>query len=394
MTSLTRLVLASVVMLASGACRDRTPQPEPTATAAPTTTVGVKNDDPEALRERALASAHVWRAPSVPVAQAVLGENPGGASSFKETDEVSCRFVKKKVGGRTPKFNCELPSGEVVKVKYGTANAEVHAEVAATRLLAALGFGADHMFVVRKVRCAGCPALPFPALKCFGETHLDSVCFPGGLDYEKTVEFDPVVIERRLEGRVIEGHEDQGWAWFELDRVSADRGGSPRAEVDALKLMAVFLAHWDNKAENQRLVCLPGGDRPNGSCARPFALIQDLGSTFGPAKVDLHNWRNTPVWTDRASCRVSMARLPFEGATFRDQQISEDGRRLLVSLLEQLSPSQLTDLFTRSRITTFDTVSLENRRADAWVAAFQEKVRELKEAGPCPAAASTTSSGG
>jgi hypothetical protein len=89
-----------------------------------------------------------------------------------------------------------------------------------------------------------------------------------------------------------------------------------------------------------------------------------------------------------------MARLPFEGATFRDQQISEDGRRLLVSLLEQLSPSQLTDLFTRSRITTFDTVSLENRRADAWVAAFQEKVRELKEAGPCPAAASTTSSGG
>jgi len=394
MTSTVRIVLASVVVVVAGACRDTTPRAEPSASSPAVKESPAKVADPAALREAALVSARVWRTPPVAISKAVLGENPADAPRFKDIDEVSCRFVKKEIGGRTPKFNCELPSGEVVKVKYGVANAEIHAEVAATRLLTALGFGADRMYVVRKVRCAGCPLLPFPALKCFSETHLDSVCFPGGLDYEKVVEFDPVVIERRLDGRVIEGHDDQGWAWFELDRVSAVHGGSPRAEVDALKLMAIFLAHWDNKAENQRLVCLPGGDRPDGSCARPFALIQDLGSTFGPAKVDLHNWRNTPMWTDPASCRVSMDRLPFEGATFRTQQISEEGRRLAVSLLDQLSPRQLTDLFTRSRITSFDTVNLESRRAEAWVAAFQEKVRELKAAGPCPSPAPTTSSGG
>jgi hypothetical protein len=393
MTRVMRFLLAAVVVLGSGACRDRTPQPEP-STPSVSAKAQVKNPDRSALRDAALASARVWRTPATPIRQAVLGENPPGAPMFHDTDEVSCRFVKDKVGGLTPKFHCELPSGEVVKVKYGTANAEIHAEVAATRLLAALGFGADRMYVVRKVRCAGCPALPFPALKCLAETHLESVCFPGGLDYEKVVEFDPVVIERRLDGRVIEARDDQGWAWFELDRVSAARGGSSRAEIDALKLMAVLLAHWDNKAENQRLVCLPGEDRPDGSCARPFAVIQDLGSTFGPAKVDLHNWRNTPVWADRSSCRVSMESMPYEGGTFPEQQISEAGRRLLIGLLEQLSASQLTDLFTRSRITAFDAVNVESRRAEAWVAAFQEKVRELKNAGPCPAAPAPTSSGG
>ena len=37
--------------------------------------------------------------------------------------------------------------------------------------------------------------------------------------------FDTAVIERRLDGRKIEGTDDQGWAWYELDKID------PRAEV-------------------------------------------------------------------------------------------------------------------------------------------------------------------
>src|SRR6185436_15716105 len=43
---------------------------------------------------------------------------------------------------------------------------------------------------------------------------------------------------------------DQGWAWDEVDAL---RKGEP--EWDALRLLAVFLTHRDNKAPNQRLVC-------------------------------------------------------------------------------------------------------------------------------------------
>jgi hypothetical protein len=246
-----------------------------------------------------------------------------------------------------------------------------------------LGFGADRMFVVKQVRCAGCPAFPFQALKCFAETGMQVPCFAGGVDYSKATDFDFVSVERRLEGRRIESAPDQGWAFYEIDRIDERAGGSPKAHVDALKLLAVFLAHWDNKAENQRLVCLPGGDRSDGSCSRPFAILQDLGAAFGPKKLDLHNWRNRPVWSDARRCTVTMKDLPFNGATFPDQTISETGRQFLLSLLSQLSTSQVEDLFTGSRVELSEGVTAESRQPAAWAAVFSDKVRQIREAGPC-----------
>lgn len=334
-------------------------------------------------RDAALRAARVWRAPAVPVGQADFGRNPPGAD-FDPSQTVGCRFLLEPVGGTTPKFNCELPDGTRVRVKYGSVNPEIFAEVAATRLLAALGFGADRMHVVRGIRCAGCPSLPFQALQCMQKTGLERACVPGGLDYTRVVDIEPAVIERRIPGTKIEAQPDQGWAWFELDRVDAAAGGSRRSEVDALRLIAVLLAHWDNKAENQRLICEPGTERKDGSCGAPFALIQDLGATFGPAKLDIHNWRKTPVWADPATCRVSMKSLPYGGGTFPDRQIWEDGRQHALRLLEAVSSRQLTDLFTAARVTTYDGVPVEGRRVEAWVEVFQDKVRQIRSGGPCP----------
>jgi hypothetical protein len=320
----------------------------------------------------------------VPIPRANLEVNPAVAATFREDAEVGCRFKLRKVGGTTPKFYCELPNGEELKVKYGP-NPELHAEVAASRLLSTLGFGADRMFVVRKVRCAGCPAFPSQSLSCYERTESQTACFPGGIDFARTIEFDPVVIERKLEGRVIEATDDQGWGWYELDRIDPARGGSPRAEVDALRLMAVFLAHWDNKSSNQRLICQPGGDGPGGACTKPFAIMQDLGATFGPTKIDLHNWKQGQIWKDGATCAVSMEHLPWGGGTFPERRISEEGRRLLLGLLDQLSDDQLLALFRGSRVISHDQFSAEARRAEAWVSAFKDRVRQIRDAGPCPA---------
>jgi hypothetical protein len=344
-----------------------------------------------AVRERSLAAARVWQPPAVPVSSADLGENPGGPAALRATDTVSCRFVPELVNGTTPKFRCELEGGEIVKVKYGRRNPEVFAEVAATRLLAALGFAADRMYLVARVTCAGCPAFPFQALRCHAVTGLRSGCLMGPLNSRDSAEFEPAVVERRLPGRAIESHEGQGWAWFELDRVDSDQGGASRAEIDAMRLIAVLLAHWDNKSENQRLICPPEADRPDGSCARPIGLIQDLGATFGPVKLDLPNWRRVPVWKDARSCTVSMEHLPFNGATFPETTISEDGRLLLLGVLEQVSEAQLRTLFVSAGITTFDGVSGDGRNPEAWVQAFREKVRQVREAGPCPSSASPLS---
>jgi hypothetical protein len=56
---------------------------------------------------------------------------------------------------------------------------------------------------------------------------------------------------------------------------------------------------------------------------------------------------------------------------------------MLLGLLEQLSPSQLRALFVASRMTTFDQVAAESRNPDAWVHAFEDKVREIGAGGPC-----------
>jgi hypothetical protein len=148
--------------------------------------------------------------------------------------------------------------------------------------------------------------------------------------------------------------------------------------------MAVVLAHWDNKAVNQRLICPAGRERPGGGCAEPLAMIQDLGATFGPLKLDLHNWRSAPVWADRGTCTVSMKAMPYAGGTFPDRQISEAGRVLLAGLLQQITARQLMDLFTSSRIVEFDQVNAEGQDAAAWTKAFQDKVSEIADAGPCP----------
>jgi hypothetical protein len=109
-----------------------------------------------------------------------------------------------------------------------------------------------------------------------------------------------------------------------------------------------------------------------------------LGATFGPVRVDLPNWRNTPVWHDRATCTISMSTLPYGGGTFPDRRISEAGRLLLAGLLEQLSARQLEDLFTASRIIVYDAIDAKARAAGAWVEVFLDKVRQIRQGVPCP----------
>jgi hypothetical protein len=364
-----------VAPLLSAACAPGGGAPE--AAAAPSVVYT------EESRLAALRSARVWQPPAVPIAEANLGEDPSGPAADAGEAPPSCRFVVAPATGTTPKFKCELPDGEVVKFKYGAANPELRAEVAASRLLRALGFGADRMSLVSTVHCAGCPARPFEAQRCFGWTGLRTLCFGGGIDYDDVRSFSPASLERRFAGDAIETPQTTGWAWYELDLVNPAHGGSPAADLDALRLMAVLLAHWDNKPDNQRLVCLPGARRADGTCGEPFAIIQDLGATFGPNKLELRNWRATPIWSDRASCAVSMARLPFGGSTFPKRRISEAGRQKLLGLLEQLSRPQLVDLFTGAGVTRFDHLDAAARDPGAWAAAFEDKVRQIREGGPC-----------
>jgi hypothetical protein len=210
--------------------------------------------------------------------------------------------------------------------------------------------------------------------------------------YEKVMDpkdhkdFEWAAVERRHYGRAIESEDVEGWAFFELNLIDPNKGGSPRAHVDALRLLAVMLSHWDNKAENQRLMCLSEKDWPEGArCSKPFAMLQDIGSAWGPRKVDLPEWEKAPMWSDRATCTTSMDALPYHGATFTPVKITEAGRQHLGGLLSQLSDQQIEDLFTSAR---FDQptglIGLHSSPISDWVRVFKAKVKQITEGPSCP----------
>jgi hypothetical protein len=326
-------------------------------------------------KEALLKRAKVWREPADPIERANLGRNPPGLP-----DEIACKYKPEKADGTTPKFECVLPGGEVVKVKYGSTS-EIPAEIAATRLLSALGFGADRMYLLRTVRCFGCPRSPFRSMQLAELTHVgrrDEADF----DYNTYSDFEWPAVERKFAGRPIVHASNKGWGWYQLEKIDHAAGGASRAEVDALRLIAVFLAHWDNKSENQRLVCVDAD--AGASCDHPFALLQDVGATFGPNKSNLRGWRSVRIWKDPASCLVSLKTLPYQGGTFEERRISEAGREWLARRLTRLSRSQIADLFKGSQMAEPRHWWSSRRTVGGWADAFDEKVQQIVKRAPCP----------
>jgi hypothetical protein len=263
-------------------------------------------------RLAAIRRAQVWK--PTDVASKDMKTGPAGEDAFAPNALVTCAYREREMSGKTPKFTCELAPGDEIKVKYGADNGEVFAEVAATRLLWALGFPADRVYPVR-VACEGCSADPHEQK---GESN-------------GKVLFDPAAVERKLKGTALEVSPDSGWSWPELDEVREAEGGAPRAHRDALKLLAVLLQHGDNKPSQQRLVCAREEDEERGECSEPLMILQDLGVTFGRANlfnrnaagsVNLEEWSEQPVWTDAPSCIGNLA--PSQSGTMENRAATVD----------------------------------------------------------------------
>jgi hypothetical protein len=305
-----------------------------------------------------------------------IRRGPSGPGAFPAGADVACEFEDEKLGGNSPKFSCDASDDDDLddddlKVKYGGTNGEVYGEVAASRLLWALGFGADAMYPVRIV-CRGCPR------ELGGIARVDGAYL-----------FDPAVVERQAPWEELEFDGKVGWSWAELDRVDESAGGATRAQRDALKLLAVLLQHTDSKPQQQRIVCLtePADD---DACARPFMMINDVGLTFGRASrtnanaasaVNLDAWSRVPVWKEATGCVGNLPRSIT--GTLDNPVISEDGRRFLASLLMQLTDAQLHDLFDVARVHLRPRAPEHGRSGfpaiQEWVDAFKDKRRQIVE---------------
>ena len=153
-----------------------------------------------------VARAQVWQATDIPSMNIKVG--PTGPGAFPFRAEVDCNYLDKELSGRSPKFACMRAGDDELKVKFGGTNGEVYGEVAASRLLWALGFGADHMYPV-KVICHGCPEE-----------------FGGILRDNGDRIFDPATIERKMPGAAA-------FRQVVMERTRRDRRGSGRRPARA-----------------------------------------------------------------------------------------------------------------------------------------------------------------
>jgi hypothetical protein len=317
-----------------------------------------------------IRKAQVWQATDVESMD--LRAGPKGSGAFAPGQTVNCTHIEKALSGKSPKFDCVIPPEDEVKVKFGSDNGEVYAEVAATRLFWALGFPVDRMYPVRVV-CAGCAE--------DGTASKDKSSAP--------IVFDPASIERKFKGRALETAPESGWSWSDLDLVDESAGGAPRAQRDALKLLAVFVQHSDNKAAQQRLVCIDEkAGEAGASCEHSVMMVNDLGQTFGRSNlfnrdavgsVNLENWTKAPVWsTARSNAAACVGDLPpSQTGSLEYPRISEAGRRFLSDLLMRLSDAQLRDLFDVSRFTDRKEGSKRPATVEEWIDAFKTKRGEI-----------------
>ncbi len=325
--------------------------------------------------------------------------------ALRADQQIECRYLPQtNTNGRTPKFHCEIDWNgrkEKVKVKYGAENGELYAEVAASRLLWALGFKADGVFPVRSVLCKQCPSQ-------------DPFRNPNGQPKDYFFQF--ATIERKFPGTKIEQTENQGWGWDEILRgfepqvLSGLSGSQLQRKVqmkthrDALRLLAVFLQHADNKPEQQRLVC--EGNEVAGQCQGSTGLvIQDLGATFGggsfgvfgnitqDSKMNSNEWGKVNVWKNAGQCQAYLSKSFVGSSALVHPTVSEEGRAFLAKLIQNFTAGsagreRLAQLFRLSRadyrMVVINNPGLQQVTAplmqtenDRWISIFMRKVGEL-----------------
>jgi hypothetical protein len=344
-------------------------------------------------------------------------------NKFQFNDRVTCKFTKPgaAMGGATPKYKCVITKIErlktdangtswvsvpvigqdEVKIKYGASNREIYGETIATRLFWALGYYSDPTFPITVI-CEDCPKDP---RKDF-EPAIGAIRPP-----------EIAIIERKFKGEAMDnmGADDktEGWTWREFGTHSE----LAVSLKDSLALLAAFVGHGDNKSPQQRLVCKEKDiviDKATGrmTCKASQMMIQDLGATFGgagkitdanTAKVNLKHWVNDDgqlVWADKdwkdkeamagKPCRARLkSSWSAKDGLGNSPEISEEGRRYLVSRLCQLSTKQIRDLFTVGRVSSIpkqeDEMSDEwdTNNVEHWVQIFKMKRQELAENQNC-----------
>lgn len=364
---------------------------------------------------------------------------------FTDADSISCYFrphyAFKRVKGQSLKFQCwqldptfafygeqgeKLETGEVkivleendgenrshlfarsdtasaneieadrVKVKYlkpahpnhDRRYHEVFTEIAASRILWALGFPADHEYPVKTAACVGCSADPFK----------DDSKDNKALLHDTPATFDIATVGREKPWDEIDPENDETWSWRDAATFYGNGQWTREQQVqfDAYRLaLGLFTYHNAIDVQN-RLACAewkPDATNPR-ICLKPMVFVQDLGSTFGKdgfftnPRGSFKDWQSQTVFKKLATCELRHA---LEG----DRRPLKEAQDLLIQRLQSFDRERVKTIFTVARFQLMDQEQLQRLRSSGapdvaeaalneWTDTFMNRIAEIRTAQNC-----------
>jgi hypothetical protein len=267
------------------------------------------------------------------------------------------KFIKEDLDGSNPKYAVRDDAGVKWKIKLGT---EAKPEVAAARLVWAVGYFTDEDYFLPEGRVQGLPAKLHRGQKLFA---------PDGTVRD-------VRLKREEKGDTKEGV----WEW-KRDPFTGER------ELNGLRVMMALINNWDVKDDNNLIY--EKVDGPSG-VPEEIYMVKDLGASFGTsgfvrgdrAKGDLESYRHSKFITKTTADYVSFAaparpalavlvnpldyiyrmRLRWVG-----RKIPRSDVKWIGSVLARLSPDQVRDAFRAAGYSQLEvegfTEIIENRIA-------------------------------
>ena len=312
----------------------------------------------------------------------VVAKAQGGelrSSLFARSDTANAHEIKAdqmKVNYLTPPYP-----------NHDRRDNEVFTQVAATRILWALGFPADYQYAALAASCIGCSADPFR----------DNLKDNKASLRDRPVVFRVVAVERLLPMDIIESQNDETWSWADTAQLYAGGGWTRQQQVgfDAYRLALGLLAYHNPLDSQNRLACAewkPGADNPK-VCARPVILVQDVGSTFGKpgtfgnSRGDFSGWEGQRVFANPDRCEL---KYPLKG----ESTVLKEAQDLLLRRLENLGRDRVKAIFAAARFQMVDQKQLDRLRhsgaanvedaaLNEWTDVFMRNVAEVRAARNC-----------
>jgi hypothetical protein len=268
-----------------------------------------------------------------------------GVGTAERAPQGPFKFIEEKTNGTQPKIVVSDSSGVTWDVKFGS---EAHAEIAASRLMHAVGYYTEELYFVPSGRVDG-----VPTLRRAGE-HLDAA---GAFSNGRFSRRDPNVTVAKKEE----------WSFRENPFLG-------QKALSGLVIMMTMLNNWDIRGPSNNAVV--HAKTPAGLQERRY-LVSDLGATFGRMGGRLSNHSKWKLEDYRAEGFIEkvesgVVHLDYDGIDSGMDRVPLEHARWFATIVSQLTSEQVRR--------AFDAAGAAPEEADGFTKRFMEKIAELQAA--------------